>query len=105
MTGPVPLSDGIEAFLARYGLPTPEVSQVIFERWDEVGSPWSDQARPVVLRGGELVVEALAPSMVSVLRYAVGNLHRALDERLGPGVVTSVTVRPPGRRDRIPSGP
>lgn len=105
MTGPVPLSDGIEAFLARFGLPSPEVSQSIFDRWHDVGPPWSEHARPVVLRGGELVVEALAPSMVSVLRYAVGNLHKALDELLGPGVVTSVTVRPPGRRDGIRSAP
>lgn len=105
MTDPKPLSDGIEAFLARFGLPAPDVSARLFAEWPSLGSPWAEGARPVVLRDGELIVEATVPAMVSILRYAVGDLHRALDERLGQGVVTSVTVRPPGRGDRIRSAP
>ncbi|MFO7548190.1 MAG: DciA family protein [Acidimicrobiia bacterium] len=102
---PMPLGEGISAFLARFGLPTPEVVDTIEERWASLGSPWADHARPLVLKDGELVVEARDPATVTMLRYAVGDLHRVLDRELGTGVVRSVTIRPParGRAGKDPS--
>ena len=49
------------------------------------GAPWVGISRPVVLRDGELVVEATSGPAAGLLRYAVGDLHRRLDSRLGPG--------------------
>ena len=67
------------------------------EHWDEVaGAPWVGISRPVVLRDGELVVEADVGPAAGLLRYAVGDLHRRLDSRLGPGMVDRIAVRQPG---------
>jgi hypothetical protein len=101
----MPLGEGIAAFLARFGLPDPQVVSTLEDRWASLGSPWADHARPLVLKDGELVVEAKDPATVAMLRYAVGDLHRALDRELGTGVVRSVTIRPPvrGRAGNHPS--
>jgi hypothetical protein len=57
--------------------------------------PWSSHATPLLLKGGELLVEATSPQTVSLLRYAVGDLLRSLDERFGVGVVGTVRVQSP----------
>ena len=89
----------MEGLLAKLGLPAPSVSLSLDERWDEIaGSPWSGQTRPLFIREGELVVEAISPALVGMLRYAIGDLMRRLDDQLGEGVVETVRVIGPNQR-------
>ena len=96
---PEPLESLLERLLGKLGLPAPSVSRDLEERWEEVaGAPWSGQTRPLFIREGELVVEAVSPALVGLLRYAVGDLMKRLDGHLGEGVVESVRVVAPNRR-------
>jgi hypothetical protein len=96
---PEPLEGMLESLLARLGLPAPSVSKSLNEGWDDIaGAPWSGQTRPLFIREGELVVEAVSPALVGMLRYAVGDLMRRLDGHLGEGVVETVRVVGPTQR-------
>ena len=96
---PEPLEALLEGLLAKLGLPAPSVSKSLDEGWDDLaGPPWSGQTRPLFIREGELVVEAVSPALVSMLRYAVGDLMKRLDGHLGEGIVETVRVVGPNRR-------
>ena len=96
---PESLESLLEGVLARLGLPAPSVSKSLDDRWDELaGPPWAGQSRPLFIREGELVVEAVSAALVGVFRYAVGDLMKRLDADLGEGVVESVRVVGPNRR-------
>jgi hypothetical protein len=70
---------------------------VIKERWNELaGEPWASQSWPLYIRQKELVVEAPGP-LLGLLRYAVGDLMRRLDDGVGPGLVETVRVVSMGR--------
>ncbi len=90
----------LRAALGRMGLDRVDLTLKLIEEWNEVaGSPWAGASNPVVVKDGELVVEATSPGAVRFLRYSVGDLMRRLDERFGEGAVTAVTVRPPPSRN------
>lgn len=70
----------------------------ICDRWqDVVQEPWRSQAKPISLRSGALVVEAVSPVSVSLLKYGVAGLIETLRTEFGEATVSSVTVRPPSR--------
>jgi hypothetical protein len=96
---PVRFDAALAEALLRLGIAPIEVLMDLEEHWDEVaGAPWVGISRPVVLRDGELVVEATSGPAAGLLRYAVGDLHRRLDSRLGPGIVDRIAVRQPSRQ-------
>ena len=87
--------------LKNLGIERLDVMLSLAGEWKELTpEPWCSLGTPVLLKGGELLVEAASPQTVSLLRYAVGDLLRALDDRFGVGVVGSVRVQspPPVRR-------
>lgn len=49
-------------------------------------------------RGGELVIRADSQEWAVQVRYLTDQIARRIDEEIGPGVVTSLTVQGPGRR-------
>lgn len=96
MTKPVGLDAAIREVLASLGLPDPDVQQRLHDHWSELAEPpWSEHARPLYLRRGELVVEATSPMAMSLLRFGVASLERRLQEVLGEGVVERVVLRRP----------
>lgn len=48
--------------------------------------------------GGELVILADSQEWAVQVRYLTGQIARRIDEEVGPGVVTRLTVQGPGRR-------
>jgi hypothetical protein len=95
---PESLEGIMRGVLAKMGLPSPSISVSLIENWSEVaGEPWAGQTRPLFIRDRELVVEAISPALVGMLRYGVGDLLRRLDQHLGEGIVESVRVVGPGR--------
>lgn len=49
-------------------------------------------------RGGELVIRADSQEWAVQVRYLTDQIARRIDEEIGPGVVTRLTVQGPGRR-------
>jgi len=88
-----PLETVMRNLLAGLGLPAPDLLGPLSAEWDEVaGAPWAGHSHPSYLRGSELVVEASEPALISMMKYATGDLLRRLDERFGPGFVETVRV-------------
>jgi len=99
MREPESLEGIMRNVLAKMGLPAPSISVSLQENWSEVaGEPWAGQTRPLFIRDKELVVEAISPALVGMLRYGVGDLLRRIDQHLGEGIVESVRVVGPDRR-------
>jgi hypothetical protein len=89
----------LRSMLGSMGLDRVDLTLALMEEWDEVaGAPWAGASNPVVVKDGELIVEATSPTAVRFLRYSVGDLLRRLDDRFGEGAVNAVTVRPPPSR-------
>lgn len=102
------MTESLETILTRVlgtlGLPEPGSLNRLRRDWDLIaGEPWKDRSQPLVLRNRELVVESLSSAMVSVLRYATGDLQRRIDDVLGPGHVQAVRVVPPRAEKRPPT--
>lgn len=91
-----PVGALLKSILGSMGLERVELTLALMEEWDDIaGSPWVGASNPIVVKDGELIVEATSPTTVRFLKYAVGDLMRRLDDRFGEGVIESVTVRPP----------
>ncbi|MGH8959334.1 MAG: DciA family protein [Acidimicrobiia bacterium] len=99
MTGkPESLESVLSRLLNSLGLPTPDLLPRLRESWDELaGPPWAGQSSPVLVRRGELVVESASAQLVSILRYASGELLRRLDDEFGPGKIDTIRVAGPRR--------
>ncbi|MDP8936630.1 MAG: DUF721 domain-containing protein [Actinomycetota bacterium] len=66
----------------------------VFGRWsDIVGPTVAAHSRPLSLGRGVLAIAVDEPGWATQLTYLEADLLRRLDETLGAGVVTRVTVR------------
>lgn len=98
MKEPKPIGELLRTLMERYRLVDPDTWTRLRNEWDTVaGQPWSGRTTPLSLKNGELVVEAVTPAAVSMLRYGVVSLMEKLGAEYGDGVVTSVRVIPPTR--------
>ena len=88
------VSGFLDQVLRRFGLPDPVDLGRLVEEWADVaGEPWGTRSRPAGLADGELLVEVADGSLATLLRYQQGALLERLEQRLGPGLVTSVRIR------------
>lgn len=95
---PEALESVLSRLLHSMGLPSPDLLPQLRETWDVLaGPPWAGQSSPVLIRRGELVVESNSSQLVSVLRYASGELLRRLDEEFGAGRIDTIRVTGPRR--------
>jgi predicted nucleic acid-binding Zn ribbon protein len=66
----------------------------VFGQWREVvGDAIADHADPIAIDQGRLVVAVDQPGWATQLRFLEQDLLTRIDERVGPGVVTSIEVR------------
>lgn len=94
-----PVGDLLPSVLARLGIARLDVMLRLAEEWtDLVDDPWKTHTTPLILRDGELVVEAKNAAAVRMLRYGAPALVEHLDAIVGPDVIRSVEVVAPGRR-------
>lgn len=99
-----PLDGGLRRALARLGLRDVDLMLAIREDWDGLaGPPWSGASRPLGVTDGELTVEAAAPGLVAMLRYAAPALVKRVGDRLATDRIRSVRVVPPPRGGAPPS--
>ncbi|MDH4119559.1 MAG: DUF721 domain-containing protein [Acidimicrobiia bacterium] len=94
---PIPLGEVLKAVLNRLGMTDLDRWQRIQNEWEEVaGAPWNTQSRPLSLTNGVLVVEAVTPAAIGLLRYGVVGLRQRLCDHFGDGVVDEIQLRSPG---------
>jgi hypothetical protein len=95
---PVGLGEILDAVLRSIGLSDPALWNRLESEWSTLaGEPWSTMAKPVALTRSGLLVEAVSPAAVSILRFGVAGLTQRLNQALGAGAVKDVKVRPPSR--------
>ena len=91
-----PVSDTVELILSQLGIPSIRRLEELIRRWEEVaGTRWGSQTAPVVVRHGELLVEACDRRIVRRLRLDAGRLVDRIARHFGPGFVTRVRVVSP----------
>lgn len=92
--GPAPLSGVLDAVLAGLGGPSVQAIVVVHERWTEVvGAEVAPHARPVTIEDRQLQIGVDGPAWASHLRWSEGEILTRLATLIGPGEVTSVSVR------------
>lgn len=96
---PLPIDDTLRRLLDRLGVVEAPLWTRIRDDWaDLAGSPWATQTTPVGMHGRKLVLEAISPQAVAMLRYGTTGLTHRLNAQLGDGVVSEVVVKPPSRQ-------
>lgn len=96
---PLPIDDTLRRLLDRLGVVEASLWNRIRDEWAALsGSPWATQTTPVGMHGGKLVVEAVSPQAVAMLRYGTTGLAHRLNAQLGDEVISEVVVKPPSRQ-------
>ncbi|MDE0167913.1 MAG: DciA family protein [bacterium] len=98
--GLVPVAEGVQRVAASLGLPPMALLEELIERWPELaGSRWGSRASPIVVRHGELLVEAADRRIVRWLQHDTDQLVERIAGYFGPAFVTRVrVVGPAGRK-------
>lgn len=93
---PQPLARALERLVEEQGWQDQSAVAVLMGEWDQiVGNDIAEHVRPVSFADGELSLEADSTAWATQLRLLLPQVHRAVDERVGPGVVTAIRVRGP----------
>lgn len=96
---PLPIDDTLRRLMRRLGVVEAATWHRIRDDWGSLaGTPWSVQSAPVAMHGRKLVIEAVSPQAVAMLRYGTVGLTHRLNDQLGDGTIAEVVVKPPSRR-------
>lgn len=89
-----PVGPDLDALLGRLGMPSLAEVGALVEGWSEIaGEPFGSRSTPAGLRDGTLTLMVDDGTVASLLRYSEPQLLDRLETRLGPGVVTTITIR------------
>lgn len=89
-----PVGEALDRVLARLRRPPVEATRRLVEDWEQiVGPEVAALARPAELADGVLVLDTSDPAAAEHLRWASAELVKAVNDRVGTGVVREVRVR------------
>jgi predicted nucleic acid-binding Zn ribbon protein len=93
------LSENLDALTKRLGLAPPDSLSQVFAGWEAlVGELMATHIHPVGLRNGVLTVEVTEPAWATQLKFLGNDLIRQINERVGAGTVTELSVRVVSKR-------
>jgi predicted nucleic acid-binding Zn ribbon protein len=93
---PQPIGRAVDDFIAAQGWQEESAVAALMGQWrDIVGADLADHVQPVSFHDGELALLAESTTWATQVRLLLAELHRAVDERVGAGVVTRITVQGP----------
>ena len=93
---PQPLGAAVERLVAELGWQDQSAVAVLMAEWAEiVGPDLADHVTPVSFQEGELILQAESTAWATQTRLLLPQLHRAVDDRVGSGVVSAIRVRGP----------
>ena len=98
---PKPIDDVLKQLMERLGVVEASLWSRIEGEWSALaGTPWSAQTRPIGMHRRKLVIEAVSPQAVGMLRYGTTGLVHRLNAQLGDGTVEEVVIKAPGSQRR-----
>ena len=93
---PQPLAQALERLLADQGWQDQSAVAVLMGEWDQiVGRDIAEHVRPVSFTDGELRLVAESTAWATQVRLLLPQVHRAIDERVGAGVVAAIRITGP----------
>ena len=96
---PKKIGETLDALTKRLGLAPPDSLSKVFAGWEGlVGELLAAHLRPVGLRDGVLTVEVTEPAWATQLKYLGDDLIRRVNEQVGAGTVSTLSVRVVGTR-------
>lgn len=93
---PQPLKDVLSVELRRRGWDQTLSVASVTAQWGEIVGPHIAEHCPIEsFEGGTLVARADSSAWAQQLQVLLPHIHKRIDERVGPGIVDTVVVRPP----------
>ncbi|MCX6432111.1 MAG: DciA family protein [Actinobacteria bacterium] len=93
---PQTLSAAVEGLIRDQGWQDQSAVAVLISEWSQiVGRDIADHVTPVSFDEGELILQAESTAWATQVRLLLPQVHRAVDERVGRGVVTAIRIRGP----------
>lgn len=93
---PQPLSQALERLVEEQGWQDQSAVAVLMGEWDQiVGRDIAAHVRPVSFSDGELRLEAESTAWATQVRLLLPQVHRAVDDRVGKGVVAAIRITGP----------
>jgi predicted nucleic acid-binding Zn ribbon protein len=91
---PQRIGSSLDKVAKRLGTTSATALHGLFERWDElVGPGIAAHAKPVSLRGGQLLVEVDSNAWATQLRFMTTDLVERCCAQLGAGAVKQIELR------------
>ena len=93
---PQPIGRAMDDFITAQGWQDESAVAALMSQWaDIVGADLAGHVTPVSFGDGELTVQAESTTWATQVRLLLPDLHRAVDERVGKGVVARIRVQGP----------
>ena len=93
---PQSLAAALDDLIEQQGWRADSSLAVLMTQWaDIVGTDLAEHVTPVSFSEGELVLQAESTTWATQTRLLLPQLHAAVDERVGTGVVRAIRVRGP----------
>jgi predicted nucleic acid-binding Zn ribbon protein len=93
---PQPLSVALDRLMAEQGWQDQSAVALLMAEWSQiVGPDLADHVTPVSFDEGELLLQAESTTWATQVRLLLPQVHRAVDERVGKGVVTAIRIQGP----------
>ena len=93
---PQPLGKAVDDFIAAQGWQGESAVAALMGQWPEiVGADLAAHVQPVSFTEGELSLQAESTTWATQVRLLLPDLQRAVDDHVGRGVVTRISVQGP----------
>jgi predicted nucleic acid-binding Zn ribbon protein len=93
---PQPIGRAVDAFIVDQGWQDESAVATLMGQWaDIVGADIAEHVTPTAFTDGELTLQAESTAWATQVRLLLPDLHRAVDDRVGAGVVTRIRVQGP----------
>lgn len=93
---PQPVSAALERLVEEQGWQDRSAVAVLMTEWAQiVGQDLAEHVAPVSFDEGTLLLQAESTTWATQVRLLLPDLHRAIDTRLGAGVVTGIRIQGP----------
>jgi predicted nucleic acid-binding Zn ribbon protein len=93
---PQSLSAAVEGLIRDQGWQDQSAVAVLISQWGEiVGRDIAEHVTPVSFDEGVLLLQAESTAWATQVRLLLPQLHRAVDDRVGKGVVTAIRIQGP----------
>lgn len=93
---PQPVSRAVDDLLAQRGWRDESAIAQLMAQWPEiVGPDLAEHVRPTGFRDGVLTLAAESTAWATQVRLLIKELHAVVDQQVGAGIVTSISVQGP----------